>query len=546
MTPPWKSLRLSNDNVPQLLVKAKLDSSGYSILITDLSRVWAETLTKREIIRRAVKRDCTIDPSEGDDQYTILLGKIQQALDQEDETMLDLRTASDRRGALTLSLTAPLPSPLPPFKWDAELKQLPPRGIEGELVQPLLHQAQSLHHQVQQLMHELADKDRVISRITDKLEQSGNDLTDVFPGISNIKMSKKKSQREQLAKYVKGLSEFDESMWRSQHDGSLEGEKLEAGNLDVIMRNVPDGDGSVEPVATYDEAEEWWQTIGGGGGTNANGRSNLRPSLKTEHMPQTYREDSVRHDSDDDDFQRQSTPSRMKPQSASKTPLPALHANAAKSQQLPTARTMDDEETEDEDNLGATQPPPKAAKLGSIGWRPASRPQAADIAMRRRSPSPSEPSLKSPGVIGRRSKDSTTPEPEADATSTKARPRLGAIGGRGRTSTTPLEAQVEPEPVPSHKSSPATKHKLCAIGARGASTNPSSSSQEPPQAFSATKATKGDLQRPERQAPVPERHHEALSPSREAAEDRANRNRDELKRRLEAEAKAPVKKKRKF
>ena len=113
MFPRWRTLSISDESLPPLLIKAHLHSEGYTIHLTDLSRIWSETLTKREINKRALNNDCSIDPTDGPEQYNILLEKINGTLEQEDQT--SLRFQPDQ--GLKLELQAPLPHPLSPLNW---------------------------------------------------------------------------------------------------------------------------------------------------------------------------------------------------------------------------------------------------------------------------------------------------------------------------------------------------------------------------------------------------------------------------------------------
>jgi hypothetical protein len=75
----WKHLRQNDAQLPSLLVKASFSKNGYSIRLTDLSRIWAEELDKAEIISRARARNCSIDPGEDAEQYDIFNEKLQSA-----------------------------------------------------------------------------------------------------------------------------------------------------------------------------------------------------------------------------------------------------------------------------------------------------------------------------------------------------------------------------------------------------------------------------------------------------------------------------------
>ena len=600
MSAHWKALHLEDDSLPQLLVKARLDSSGYGIYLTDLSRTWGEDLTKRKIRVRADAEDCSIDPSEGDDQYQILLGKLRQAINQEDDTSLKLLLPKEQDGGISLELSAPLPSPLPDFRWRVQLSPLVPQSLETSLVRPLLQHAQNLEQQIQQLVHELAEKDRVISKVTDRLETSGNDLTAVFPGVSNIKISRKKSQREQLARHVKGLGDFDEAAWKAQHAGMDSKGRFEEVELNGLLAGLPEGaaDGADEQTSS-----EWWRALGQGASSGDHGASWAQRKHARTDVPVNGRagrgsEATMDHDDDvEGEFQRQGTPPGLKQTDGSPSRgLPQRPASRGKSNGQVAAADSDEESTEDEDDLDA--PPRKAGNSQRSGstaqarQRTATPDTVAPTSSARPSPSPAKQAIVkqepvSPtkprgklGTIGGKSKASATPEPtrqmEVDEAPTQPRGKLGALCGKAKASATPeptVEDDVEvpakqrkklgalgggknkvsaaptPEP-PSPQAATAKPHKLGSLGGRKAASaategTVASTSRQASEAPSAA----GTEDTPARQSRALERKPKEPTPLRETSQERADMKREELKRKMAAEATAAggkKKKKRKF
>jgi hypothetical protein len=92
----WRHLRQNDERLPPLLVKASFSKNGYTICLTDLSRMWVEKLDKNAIVTRARRRNCSIDPSDDTEQYGILLEKIQNVLQQRSGT--DLAISSTDNG----------------------------------------------------------------------------------------------------------------------------------------------------------------------------------------------------------------------------------------------------------------------------------------------------------------------------------------------------------------------------------------------------------------------------------------------------------------
>lgn len=585
----WKHLRQNDAQLPSLLVKASFSKNGYSIRLTDLSRVWAEELDKAEIISRARARNCSIDPGEDAEQYDIFNEKLQSALQQHGNTALALSTT--KNGNLKLHLEAPLPSPLPTFEWEVDLKQMSDRSVEVDLVSPLLQKACLLERHMQMLIAELQAKDKVISKITDRLETSGHDLTAVFPGVANVKTTGNKSKREQFARHVRGLGEFDEASWSAKAAADSDGLPVSDESADGILASLP-------PVNAEKETHvDWWRKI-------ANGQ---HIALTTEGLDDraTSRNQGLNHEQsfsgrsksdmgdDNDDFQRQATP-------------PHLRAHST----LPTSNSdiddpmHDQDSTEDEDDLDG---PPRRSKPTTRQVQQKNT-SASTLANKRKSPTPPPPKptahaattlgpftheddtdeddddLDNPSQLSQKPTPSTSQLPSREKSQTPQPPtssapsprkRLGTLGGRARTksptpmSMTPIKEHASPNPRSPSPEKPKAKPKLGMLGGRKAkpqSTSPNleSGDVDTPLPKRGNKlGTIGGSKRetkpsrtptasatPERQHPVPQDDHKpdmkAETAEPEDPVERANAKRDALKRQLEEKAKAPVKKKRKF
>jgi len=574
MAESWRTIHLGDKGLPQLLVKTNLHSSGYSIILTDLSRVWGETLVKRGIERRAIKEDCSIDPGDGEDQYKILCDKLEQALSQSDGTTLSLRSAPSGKDGLILSLTAPLPSPLPDFKWDIHFSALPAQHVEAELVTPLLHQAQNLQTQVQQLIHELRDKDRVISKLSDKLETTGSDLTAVFPGANNAKINRKKPQRGQLARYVQGLADFNEKAWAERHEVSNGVGKVEDGALARVLRGLPP---SAVMETEESEGQEWWRDLAEGVGVS--GRSTPARKGDLTNGDSTSQPHDSLQDGRDDEFQRQGTPPHLRkhlsPEPEQDNETQRIPSSLTQERAPPPIVVDDESTTEDEDDLDA--PPRKAASSQRSGSTARARQRtetpntsastprkAAAVSGRQRQPSPSKsssparersaertesPSPPKPrsrlGAIGGKKQASVTPEPTPEAATSPVKPRakLGAIGGKNKASETPDSAPTSSATDDATPASPAKPHRLGMLGGKKGSKDTAAPASIPRVSPAHEDGVREASPRRSRQ---PEKKKEATPPPWETSEERANRKRGELKRQLEEKAKAPVKKKRKF
>lgn len=528
----WRILNLDLPNVPKILVKCRLDSSGYQIELTDLSRIWTDSASKDEIIQRALDVGSSIDPSEDDEQFKIFLSKIESALNCEDGTSLSATSGGGDGSSLQLDLSAPLPRPLSPFKWTLQLRRQPEQHIEAEVVTPLVLQSSNLRRQIQQLIDELHDKDRVISKICDRLETSGNDLTTVFPGVSNIKTSRKKGQREQLAKHVKGLEDFDEDAWRRRDRRADRNDGLDTQVIDEVFRDLPSSSSKANAVVSAN----WWQHLGTGSLVKSTSDTTGKDTRSPKADGRGRRTGSaIEHEESqrEDEFQRQGTPPHLKPNAAeeeerhvSVEPMDAV-MNGHEPQVEPAMQKDDESTTDEEDDLDA--PPPR--KL------PSQKPQSVSE-QKQASPSP-----RKLGAIGGRSSQSAASAAAEDTFSEeveapKTRSKLGTIGGKSKPSAaSPMSTEnnelAEKSPPP----------KTSKMGVIGGKKGPTSNSPPPP--LTESMRSPEPTKRPSpRQSRTPAK--ENTPPPRETSEERADRKRDRLKRELEEKAKGPAKKKRKF
>ena len=82
MASSWQLLPLYFDSLKEtpLLSRSSFQTQSYDIFVTDLTSVWSESLDRRQIIRRALNEDTSIDPSQDSTQLKILLDKIKAGL----------------------------------------------------------------------------------------------------------------------------------------------------------------------------------------------------------------------------------------------------------------------------------------------------------------------------------------------------------------------------------------------------------------------------------------------------------------------------------
>lgn len=212
----WRPLRLSEsaNNVPLLLTKYEFGLSNYTVFISDLTHIWTEHLDRKQILRRALSIDPSIDPSEDADQMQQFLRNVRDSLNGGKGTKLSL-SRGDTSQQLVLNTFTSLPSPLEPLEWPIHLNSAAQRVFSNELVLPCLSQELNDRAQIDSLLQHLRDKDHVINRLTQKMESDGLDYSKIFPSVAVSKAANRFVSRKSCAKLVKGLGEFDEDEWRT-------------------------------------------------------------------------------------------------------------------------------------------------------------------------------------------------------------------------------------------------------------------------------------------------------------------------------------------
>ncbi|KAM0441093.1 hypothetical protein ACHAPT_000398 [Fusarium lateritium] len=540
-TKSWRPLPLpSSSDLPPLLVSLDIDTSAYTVHITDMANVWTESLDRKAICIRGWSENATIDPSDTPDNMAKFLDSLNTALDStqpgHDETHLRLQPASKSDagdGGLTLKITCELPG-LQPLKWPMHLKKSPSSAIATDLVLPLIQAHLTRNLEVESLIRMLGQKDVVVTKLVDKLEAVGTGLEHVFNTLSG----KKRISRAAAADRVPGLAPFDRRRWKSDLAYTDDGPS----NTESLIEDVLGG-GGLQFEPTMEDAkspllDHWWHEFSGASSTTRPSQEKAVPARETTPPP---KEPEAGGEDDDDDFQVQSTP-------------PHLSA-ARKSMAARGKPVLDDASTEGDPESPASAKdmpvPPEtrketrpARRLGALGRKKQSTPP--------RSPSPKIPLPRKKAPIPRVDDSETASEAEDDgataslpdddpppAHSPSPPPKpvakksgLGRIGGP--KSKEPIKQASPPaEDEASESVRPVTRHppkRLGVIGKKG-------DAKEPPSVVDegrgrARSAVKGGTAKPN---------------PRETSQERADRRREELKRELEKKAAAgPAKKKRKF
>ena len=235
MSSPWKLLdqKESQQTTTRFLVKYEFGPASYTVFLTDLTFLWTETLDRRQIVKRALNLETSIDPSEDAQQMQLLLRHVRGALEGLDHTAVNVHGKGDA-DKLTLAATIALPSPLPPLDWPIQCIKASQAEFTAEFVVPCLHSCSLAKLQVKSLLQHMKEKEHVLGKLTDKIQSDGTDLGSIFPGAPRGKAGSRLNAREIAAKSVRGLAEFEESQWQCQFAAS----SAVSSNIDDLLSSV--------------------------------------------------------------------------------------------------------------------------------------------------------------------------------------------------------------------------------------------------------------------------------------------------------------------
>ncbi|RYP08722.1 hypothetical protein DL764_001742 [Monosporascus ibericus] len=544
----WRPLPTFPD-LPALLVSPGFDveSSSYSVQVTDLANIWAENLDRKGILRRSLNEDTSIDLSDGDrEQWRVFLTKLEAAFDSaspdHEHTSLALSRHND--GGLVLQVTCVLPKPLEPLRWPVFLTKRQPDVLASELVVPLIQANQVRTQETDYLVARLKEKDAVITRFVDKLQALGTGLENVFYGLP----IKRKVTRTMAEEKVQGLAPFNEHGWRSQCAPML---KAHQGVPSLIFDAFSNGEiPGGRNVKVPEQVNDWWMKFSPTSAVispkEQAASTTLRASVPQKNKPPA---------DGDDDFQVQATP-----------PSPT------KSYECKQAATQGGETTDEDDS-------PTDIPDSHPNTEPMSRPHIGTLGGRK---APSQAQSQSQSYRTVPDNDETASESEEEPMKRKpvAKARSNMVGSIGRTkqaTPSPMKSS-SPAPTPrddgyndetesesdtgsgsrpSQKSAPVHRKKggIGQIGGRSRATTPRvtpAPADEPGVASPTSSAEKHPRQRlgtigKKSGSEAKHRDETPVEPTEEEnMELKAERNRLELAKELELKAVAPAKKKRRF
>lgn len=255
MESPWQRLSLPNhDGLPLLLFKLNTTPKSYEIYITDLTQLWREQISYKQVLKRAEQDDTTIDPSEGPEQFNVLLQKIDEALRNSPGSSMALTPGSGSEpDSLHLQLSMKLPEPLKQLKWNMYLSKRPYTESTNHLVLSLLKEDMNSEVRQRTLLEHLKQKDWVLSKLFDKIEAIGIDLSTIFPGTAGLRGARKETSLAQAAKYIKGVAPFNEQEWLEDNQSTLGASLVKA--VSGVASDESGLDGLHAPP------DKWWESI---------------------------------------------------------------------------------------------------------------------------------------------------------------------------------------------------------------------------------------------------------------------------------------------
>ncbi|KAI9801862.1 MAG: hypothetical protein M1833_002176 [Piccolia ochrophora] len=587
MASDWRLLPLSGPTAAELplLFRGDFSATGYTVYISDLTHVWSEKLDRRGIIRRALDEDTSVDPSEGAEQFKLLLDKISDSLSGRENTYLDLVPSRDND--FILRVFTYLPVPLEPLKWDMRLSMAAAPSLKDALVLPLLAGAAAQRRQVDDLLRILRDKDHVIGNLMDRLGSSEKEITKVFPSAVGLDARHTGSLRDKAGTYVKGLGVFDVEDWRKR----VRKNEPKHENIADVIQDALEGLSLPSTIKLDRRAKdeksdvEWWKQLGTKDVTSR--RDNPAPSeiikgsvtQKSGSPPLASNENGS-----DGEFQRQNTPPHPSfpggiPSNDSSPSSAGFgrRSNATKYSKNDTETSLNDDQDRS-DNSNRSHANLKASRTQSPVQRPRSMKVNNEDDGRHRDSSSSLVPQKRLGLIGgveKSAKDAGLPSSSrhdggqlsvSDSSNSGADLRSGS-DFRGSSKyqfrqprTGPFQegADVTPDD-PRQQSKGAEKSesllqkpksKLGIIG--GKKKAPSTLEERPHESVQRQDGTVGShtnqsLNGNDGKSLTGKSNGKALSGQNpEEAEERADRRREELKRQLEEKSKTPQKKKRRF
>lgn len=251
----WQELTTtSHSSCPKLFYKFTSQEDGYELLVTDLIGLWL-VRADAEATRTYARRNRTsIDPTGA--QFEVLLEKLQQSL--RDGTNILYRDDDSEDESLVLKTTIKLPKPLQPLEWQFYLQPEGAGEMAEHILRPSLHEASESKRKLDSLIDIIKQKDHVISKLLERIENSSTDLSLIFPRITSLKSRKGIVTTKDAQAQVPGLATFNRKLW----DDKFRSESAYAGFETHGLSNLMAGCEKC-PKHTAKQHEKWLQKLPG-------------------------------------------------------------------------------------------------------------------------------------------------------------------------------------------------------------------------------------------------------------------------------------------
>ncbi|KIV95987.1 hypothetical protein PV10_03572 [Exophiala mesophila] len=465
----WQELQIpSRKECPKLFYLFTTSSDSFLLLLTDLISIWQCSLDKFGIIAEANRQNASIDPSDSDTQFKVLLSKLSQSLQGGQNALArdDKRTSND----LHLITKCNLPRPLKPLKWTFRASQQDTSELAERLLRPSLHEVSVLEAKIASLLEIIREKDHIISRLLDRIGTSGVDLGLIFPSISGL-ASRKGGQlsASDAQKHVPGMATFDEKSWIMQFATEDGYEGFDSTGLKNLVS------GCEKCFAhTREQHEGWLRTLPSSNqldkmeGETNDSTSSTAPEGQAESSVKRSSRPSCDTTGSDGDFERQPTPPRSKKAGSSpKTTSPPV--SPAKQDEGSTDETDPEQTRPNKRRIGglrrthATKVSSDKTKSPSSPKKPAASSSHRASSASSGTPTASETQSESETDQRKQHQNSINAQPTQKAANTEShtngKRRLGRLGKREESISPTRSSSTGRSPSPRRKATKAPDAK---------------------------------------------------------------------------------------
>ena len=233
----WRQLTfLQRYEIPSLFYRFHPRQDAFTLHITDLVDIWDGSLNQNAIYVEASIQQSSIDPSDSSSQLKVLILKMEEALANGKNALAMGQV--NRNRSFRLHTQIALPPPLKALSWTFNLSQQDSGSLSRHLLLPALRECLIQTRKLQALEGIIKEKDHVISRLLDKVESSGMDLSIIFPGISGLRSRKRNVSIAEASNHVPGMGAFQRDTWTKQF--YKKGEDCSAGLAGLLNGSTVD------------------------------------------------------------------------------------------------------------------------------------------------------------------------------------------------------------------------------------------------------------------------------------------------------------------